>query len=142
MVYRLEGEPINVPHHMLSSLDIVCIQLLTHFKETRVRRNQTIVEIVGVDRETGALRTNHLFERDQLTDKFEMVGNSLVMAEIMRVRGWGALKLGEELENRRRVLEYLVAKDIRGIEEVSKVIRQYHFEPEKVMKMVDRAKIA
>lgn len=141
MVYRLEGEPINVPHHMLSSLDIVCIQLLTHFKDVRVRRNQSIVEIVGVDRETGALRTNHLFERDPITDKFEMVGNSIVMAEIMRERGWGTLKLEEELENRRRVLEYLVAKDIRGIEEVSKIIRQYHFEPEKVMKMVDRAKI-
>ena len=141
MVYRLEGEPINVPHHMLSSLDVVCIQLLTHFKETRVRRNQSVVEIVGVDRETGALRTNHLFERDQITDKFEMVGNSLVMAEIMRERGWGTIKLEEELENRRRVLEYLVAKDIRGIEEVSQVIRQYHFEPEKVMKLVDRAKI-
>ena len=141
MVYRLEGEPINVPHHMLSSLDIVCIQLLTHFKEARVRRNQSVVEVVGVDRETGALRTNHLFERNQITDQFEMVGNSIVMAEIMRERGWGTLRLEEELENRRRVLEYLVAKDIKGIEEVSKVIRQYHFEPEKVMKLVDRAKI-
>lgn len=141
MVYRLEGEPINVPHHMLSSLDIVCIQLLSHFKDARVRRNQSVVEIVGVDRETGALRTNHLFERDSITDRFEQVGNSLIMADIMRERGWGTLKLEEELENRRRVLEYLAAKDIRSIGEVSKIIRQYHFEPEKVMKLVNRAKI-
>lgn len=136
MVYRLEGEPINVPHHMLASLDIVCIQLLTHFKEKRVRRNQTVLESGGVDQETGALKTNRLFERDPITDRFEMLGDSLVLAEIMRERGWSALKLKKELENRRKVLEYLAEKNINGIEEVSKIIRQYHFEPEKVVKQV------
>ncbi|MEM2536064.1 MAG: type II/IV secretion system ATPase subunit [Candidatus Hadarchaeales archaeon] len=35
MVLRLEGEPLNVPHHMLSALDIVCLQNLTYFKEVR-----------------------------------------------------------------------------------------------------------
>lgn len=141
MVHRLEGEPINVPHHMLASLDIVCIQLLTYFQDKRVRRNETIVEITGVDRETGALRTNHMFERDPLTDKFERVGDSQVLAEIMRTRGWSTLKLRRELENRQKVLEYLAAKDIRNINEVARVIRRYHYEPEKVMKQIKRAKI-
>lgn len=136
MVYRLEGEPINVPHHMLASLDIVCIQLLTHFKEKRVRRNQTILESGGVDQETGALKTNRLFERDPVTDNFEMLGDSLILAEIMRTRGWSALKLKKELENRRKVLEYLAENNINNIDEVSKIVRQYHFEPEKVMKKV------
>ena len=136
MVYRLEGEPINVPHHMLAALDIVCIQLLSHFKDVRVRRNQSVLEVGGVDQETGALKTNRLFERDPLTDQFEMIGDSLIMAEIMRERGWSALRLKEELENRRKVLEHLAEKNISGIEEVSKIIRQYHFEPEKVMKQV------
>jgi flagellar protein FlaI len=137
MVYRLEGEPINVPHHMLAALDIVCVQLLTHFKDVRVRRNQTILEIAGVDQETGALKTNRLFERDPVTDKFEMLGDSIILAEIMQSRGWSALKLKKELENRRKVLEYMVEKNINGIEEVSKIIRRYYFEPEKVMKEVE-----
>jgi len=136
MIYRLEGEPINVPHHMLAALDIVCIQLLTHFKEVRVRRNQTVLEISGIDQETGALKTNRLFERDPVTDQFEMLGDSMVLTEIMRERGWSALRLKTELENRRKVLEYLIEKDISGIEEVSKIIRRYYFEPEKVMKQV------
>jgi flagellar protein FlaI len=141
MVHRLEGEPINVPHHMLAALDIVCMQLLTYFQDKRVRRNETVVEIRGVDRETGALRTNSLFQRDTLTDKFERVGDSHVMSEIMRTRGWSSLRLEKDLDNRRRVLEYLAAKDIRGIDEVSKIIRQYHYEPEKIMKRVKEAKI-
>ena len=136
MVFRLEGEPINVPHHMLASLDIVCIQLLSHVKDTRVRRNQSILEIGGVDPESGALKTNRLFERDPVTDQFEMLGDSIVMGEIMRERGWSALRLKKELENRQKVLEYLTEHNISTIDEVSKIIRQYYFDPEKVMKEI------
>jgi flagellar protein FlaI len=136
MVYRLEGEPINTPHHMLTALDIVCVQLLAYVNDARVRRNQSTLEIRGVDQETSGLVTNRLFERDPITDRFEMVGNSLVMNEIMRERGWSALKIKEELENRRRVLEYLAKKNINNIEEVSNIIRQFYFEPEKVMKQI------
>jgi flagellar protein FlaI len=136
MVYRLEGEPINTPHHMLTALDIVCVQLLTHVKDARVRRNQSTVEIRGVDPETSGLVTNRLFERDPITDRFEMIGDSLVMNEIMRERGWSALRIKEELENRRRVLEYLVKKNIHNIEDVSNIIRQFYFEPKKVMEQI------
>jgi flagellar protein FlaI len=136
MVFRLEGEPINVPHHMLASLDIVCIQLLSHVKDARVRRNQSILEIGGVDPESGALKTNRLFERDPVTDKFEMLGDSIVMGEIMRERGWSALRLKKELDNRVKVLEYLAEHNISTIDEVSKIIRQYYFDPEKVMKEI------
>jgi flagellar protein FlaI len=136
MVYRLEGEPIKTPHHMLAALDIVCVQLLTYVGETRVRRNDSLIEIRGVDRETGALVTNRLFERDPATDKFATVGDSLITAEIMRERGWSSLRLKEELSNRRKLLEYLAEKKITNIDDVSKIIRQYHFEPEKVMEQV------
>jgi len=136
MVYRLEGEPINTPHHMLGSLDIVCVQLLSYVKDARVRRNQTVLEIGGVDQETGALNTNRLFERDPVSDRFELLGDSLVMGEIMGERGWSMLKLKKELENRRKVLEYLLEHKINGIEEVSRVIRQYYFDSEKVLKQM------
>jgi flagellar protein FlaI len=136
MVYRLEGEPIKTPHHMLAALDIVCIQLLTYVGEKRVRRNDSLIEIRGVDRETGALITNRLYERDPATDEFATVGDSLITAEIMRERGWSALRLKEELNNRRKLLEYLSENKITNIDEVSKIIRQYHFEPEKVMEQI------
>jgi flagellar protein FlaI len=94
------------------------------------------VEIRGVDPETSGLVTNRLFERDPITDRFEMLGDSLVMSEIMRERGWSALRIKEELENRRRVLEYLVKKNINNIEDVSNIIRQFYFEPKKVMEQI------
>lgn len=136
MVLRLEGEPLNVPHHMLSALDIVCLQNLTYFKEMRVRRNQSIVEIGGVDTETGALSINRLFERDNVTDRFRRLGDSTVLAEIARERGWGPTRLEKELASRKAVLEYMVGKNVRKIEEVAGIVRQYHFEPEKVLERI------
>jgi flagellar protein FlaI len=136
MVHRLEGEPINIPHHMLATLDIVCLQLLTYFRDQRVRRNQTIIEVVGIDPATGALRTNRIFERDPLTDKFERVGESKVLREIARERGWSALELERELRKRKEVLEFLYKNNIRRLHEVAAILRQYHFEPEKVMDQI------
>jgi len=136
MVHRLEGEPINVPHHMLSSLDIVCTQLLTYYRDQRVRRAQSVAEITGIDPATGSLRTNRIFERNPLTDEFEKVGESQVLREIARERGWSALQLEEELRNRRAVLEYLANNKIRRLSEVGAIIRQYHFDRDGVMKQV------
>ncbi|MDI6820512.1 MAG: ATPase, T2SS/T4P/T4SS family [Candidatus Hodarchaeaceae archaeon] len=136
MVHRLEGEPINVPHHMLTALDIVCLQLLTYHRDKRVRRNQTIVEVLGVDPLSGALRTNRIFDRNPITDQFERIGNSQVLLEIARERGWSAIELERELKNRRRVLEYLAKNNMRRIGEVSAIIRQYYFDPAKVMEQI------
>jgi len=136
VVHRLEGEPINVPHHMLSSLDIICLQLLTYFRDQRVRRNQSTIEVVGIDPASGALRTNRVFERNPLTDEFEKVGESHVLREIAQERGWSALQLEKELRYRRAVLEYLVNNRIKRMAEVAAIIRQYHFDPEGVMKQI------
>jgi len=54
----------------------------------------------------------------------------------MRERGWSALRLKKELDNRQKVLEYLAEHNISTIDEVSKIIRQYYFDPEKVMKEI------
>jgi flagellar protein FlaI len=141
MVHRLEGEPINIPHHMLAALDIVCLQLLTYFRDQRVRRNQTIVEVVGIDPATRALRTNRVFERNPLTDEFERIGESKVLREIAQERGWSALELDRELRRRREVLEFIYKNNIKRLHEVATILRQYHFEPEKVMEQIVAGKL-
>jgi flagellar protein FlaI len=136
MVHRLEGEPINVPHHMLASLDIVCLQLMSYYQDQRVRRNQTTVEISGIDAASGALRTNRIYERNPLTDKFEKVGESEILRDIAEERGWSAIRLQKELLNRQKILEYLARNNITRMSEVATIIRQYYFDPEKVIRQI------
>jgi hypothetical protein len=141
MVHRLEGEPIKIPHHMLAAMDIVCLQLLTYYRDQRVRRNQSIVEVVGIDPATRALRTNRVFERNPLTDEFERVGESTVLRAIAKERGWSALELEREMQRRRQVLEHLYNNNIKRLNEVAAILRQYYFEPEKVIERLMAGKL-
>jgi flagellar protein FlaI len=139
MAHRLEGEPIDVPHHMLSCLDIVCVQLLTYYRDQRVRRNQSTIEIIGIDPASGSLRTNRIYERNPLTDEFEKAGESMILHEIAKERGWSLMQLEKELRNRKRVLEYLAENNIRNINEVATIIRRYYFNPDGVLKQISAA---
>jgi len=141
MVHRLEGEPINVPHHMLAAMDIVCLQLLTYYRDQRVRRNQSIVELAGIDPSTGSLRTNRIFERNPLTDEFERVGESNVLREVAKERGWSAIELERELRRRQEVLSFLLKNNVRRLHEVAAVFRQYYFEPDKVLEQLAAGKL-
>lgn len=136
-IHRLEGEPINVPHHMISALDIVCLQLLTNYKDERVRRNQQTIEIQGIDSATGALRTNRIYERNPLNDDFEKVSEPTVLRDIAEERGWSTIRIEKELRNREKILRYMADNDITRLQEVARIIRQYYHDPDKVLNQIE-----
>ncbi|MDK2795946.1 MAG: archaeal flagellar protein FlaI, partial [Archaeoglobaceae archaeon] len=52
-------------------------------------------------------------------------------------RGWSLKELSEELERRRRVLEFMVSHNLRDFRSVTNVIHAYQISPEKAMKLLD-----
>lgn len=110
VVNRLTHEPINVPHVMLQSLNVLCIQEQVYIEEKRVRRTRSLVEVLNVDPETGDLGINELFNWEPLEDCFIKVGDSHILQEIMTVRGWNTSHLINEMENRRTILAYMYEK--------------------------------
>ncbi len=101
-----------------------------------MRRNQSIIEIAGIDPASGSLRTNRIYERNPLTDEFEKVGESMILHEIAKEREWSAMQLERELRNRWRVLEYLAENNIRHISEVATIIQRFYFNPDGVLKQI------
>ena len=83
VINRLTHEPINVPHVMLQSLDVLCIQEQVYIGEKRVRRTRSLVEVLNVDPETGDLGINELFNWEPSEDCFIKVGDSHIVQEIM-----------------------------------------------------------
>lgn len=137
VVNRLIHEPINVPHVMLQSLNVLCIQEQVYIEEKRVRRTRSLVEVLNVDPETGDLGINELFNWDPQEDCFVKVGDSHVLQEIMTVRGWDTSQLGNEMENRRKVLAYMYEKSIRNYIQVSIVVQAYQIHPKMVMEAIE-----
>lgn len=136
VVNRLENEPINVPHVMMQALGIICIQMQTYVNETRVRRTKTIVEITGLDARTGSLRINELYRWEPVHDNFKRAGDSYVLNEIMKARGWSPDKLFIEFKNREQILAYMAAKQIRDYVSVSLIVHMYATNPQLVMEAV------
>jgi len=136
VVNRLENEPINVPHVMMQALGVICIQMQTYVNETRVRRTKTIVEITGLDARSGSLRINELYRWEPVHDNFKRAGDSYVLNEIMKARGWNPDKLFIEFKNREQILAYLTAKQIRDYVSVSLIVHMYATNPQLVMEAV------
>lgn len=136
VVNRLENEPINVPHVMMQSLDILCIQMQTHVNDKRVRRIQSIVEVTGLDPKTGNIRINELFRWDPMTDSFNHAGDSYVLNNVMQLRGWDRNKLLGELNNRQSILNYMSEQNIRDYVSVSVAVQAFSTNPELVLEAI------
>ncbi|MCQ1534221.1 type II/IV secretion system ATPase subunit [Methanosarcina sp. KYL-1] len=136
VVNRLENEPINVPHVMMQALGVIAIQMQTYVDEVRVRRTKTIVEITGLDARTGSLRINELYRWEPQYDNFKRAGDSYVLNEIMRARGWNPDKLFIEFKNREKILAYMAERQIRDYVSVSLIVHMYATNPQLVMEAV------
>lgn len=135
-INRLTGEPMGIPTSMLTVLDVICVQLLTYHGRKRVRRNQLIVELTGLEPATRQIRINSLYRWDPYTDSFKKIGASEHLSRIARERGWSPSKLSKEFTQRQKILEYLVEKDITDPKEISSVLRSFYYNPEKIVKQI------
>ncbi|WP_276252871.1 type II/IV secretion system ATPase subunit [Halomontanus rarus] len=134
-INRLENEPINVPRSMVQSLDILSVQTLTRLDDERVRRNQVIAEIEGIDSRTGELDYSTAYEWDSGTDTFEKTG-SHVLQEIRDERGWSQDELLTELENRRTFLEYVRDRGIDDYRRFTALVNEYYADGAAVLEMI------
>ncbi|MEM4712431.1 MAG: type II/IV secretion system ATPase subunit, partial [Archaeoglobaceae archaeon] len=140
-IHRLENPPIEVPRPMLEALNIISIQAQTYVNDRRVRRNIEIAEIVGLDAHTKMLRTSTVFQWDSVKDEHLMVGTSKALEDIRKHRGWSVKELNEELERRKRVLEFMVQNNVRDFKSVSNIIHAYQIGPERAMKLLGISEI-
>ncbi|HWR25744.1 MAG TPA: type II/IV secretion system ATPase subunit [Methanosarcina sp.] len=138
VINRLTHEPINVPHVMIQSLDVLCIQEQVYLQEKRVRRTRSLVEVLTVDPETGDLGINELFNWEPSEDCFFKVGDSHITQEIMHARGWDTTQLRDEMENRRKILTYMFEKGMRSYIQVSLVVQAYQSYPKMVMEHIEK----
>ena len=141
-VSRLLSDPANVPLMMLHSLDIMVVQIQTYIGRKRARRMERLVEFVGIDHATGDVSIKELYIWNAAQDIIEDQGGSKVLDDIMSLRGWTKEKLNKELENRKRILEYIVDKNITNYIEVSKIIQMYSIDPEGILRAIEEDSIS
>ena len=137
VINRLENEPINVPRPMVTSLDILWVQVLGRSDGERVRRAKTLAEIEGIDQRTGELDYSNTYSWDSQEDTFEE-HSSEMLEEIRDERGWTESELLSELRNRRRFLRYLQQNGVTDYRRFTAMINKYYADSEEVMQYIER----
>ncbi|MDO9539903.1 MAG: type II/IV secretion system ATPase subunit [Methanocalculus sp.] len=139
-IHRLESEPLNVPRNMLQALNIISVQGMIFKGSERVRRCQEIVEITGIEPNSGNVLVNNVFEYDPVTDEMRYSGRSHVYSAIAANRGWSREEISAEVERRRRVILALHEQEIRDFRSVSEIFSIFAITPDVIFNNIDDLK--
>lgn len=136
---RLVSPPINLPEAMLESLQLI----VSVFRDRRrgIRRIFQVTEVVPVEGAESKIMLNTLFRWNPISDAIEKHEKSLRIVDELKLRaGLSEKEFESDLEDKKKILEWTVNHKIGTIDGVGKVVSEYYFNPENVIKIVEENK--
>ena len=127
---RMTSPPINLPPNLMENLDLILF--LKRVKQGRKynRRVFSAVEVAGFDNEAKTPITNELFNWDAKNDEFKTVGKSVLLKKISDMTGLTDEQIGKEIEQRAKVIKWLVKKNITDFRKIASVINMFYLSPD------------
>lgn len=139
VIKRLVTPPIELSPSLIETLDLVLVMAKVKERGESARRVKSVHEIQGVDVKTKRAHTVKPFEWIPSVDEFK---NNLIQSQLIRrvsfETGMPYNKIMKEIEDRKKVLEWMVKHDILHFSDVYKYINLYRKNREKIMGMVER----
>jgi flagellar protein FlaI len=132
VINRLESEPMNIPKPLIAMTDVIMVMSRTEIEGRPARKATTAAEVKDIDPTTKNIRTNEIFTWNQKIDTFVFSGHSTILEEHMKKLGITEEDIRNELNARKKVLEWMVRKGIRRYLDVANVIREYYTNPKRV----------
>lgn len=138
-ITRLTNAPMNVPKVMISAIDFIIMQNRIYRSDgVSVRRVNEVVEVVGI--EEGTIQLNKIFNWNSKSDEIENVSISCnTLQTIANIKGIKVKDLFDEIDKRKRVLNFLSDNNIRNIHELNKFIGNYYLNPFNVLDYISNA---
>lgn len=136
VVKRLVTPPISLSPALVESLDAIVV--MTHAKGVKksARRVRAVHEVQKVMGDSESARTNVAYSWTARDDSFTGRGDPYLFDQISTDYGITKKELREELERRKKILEWLQQKGVKDFQRVSKVIAEYYKDKDKIMKVV------
>ena len=126
LVDRLTTPPIELPATLIEALDIVIFVIKMKYGQTYIRRIKSIYEVTGFDRKNKIPTVNEVYKWNSMTDRYDKVNESTVLKKISDQFGVPGQVLNREIENRTKVLNWMVDNKIDDYIDVSKIIKLYY----------------
>ncbi len=134
---RLTNPPLDVPANLLSAVNLNVVM----FRDRRrgIRRVYQIGEfVVSEDRAEANILYRWVPEQDKIIKHSE---SSQLFEEIGRNTGMSRTDLNKDLDEKRRVINWLLEKNIRALGDFGKVMNLYYSDKELLMKHIKQNNI-
>jgi flagellar protein FlaI len=102
-------------------------------KNKRARRCKQIIEIIDIDPTTKELLTNEVFRWDPVKDTFKYSGKSYVLEQIRAKNNLNRNEITEELQQRARILDWMLKNQITNFDNVARTAAQYYENKEQII---------
>jgi flagellar protein FlaI len=138
LIQRLENKPIDLPRALLTSLDLVVFLNSKTIEGIPVRRITNVTEIIKLDPGTNRLVTLTPFNWiSEVDDRFENNGGSRILQQVKMQFGWNEKQLKKEIENRKKILNWMMKNNLRSYEDVGKIVAQYVKDPQVINRLME-----
>jgi flagellar protein FlaI len=138
LIQRLENPPISLPRALLTSLDIIVFQNAVDIAGKTVRRMTSVTEVVKLDPDTNQLIFMEPFRwLSKTDDRFDSSAASKVLNNIRLQNDWDEERLSQEIENRKKILTWMLEKDIRDYRDIGRIVSDYEKYPEKILEIAE-----
>ncbi|MFT4310562.1 MAG: type II/IV secretion system ATPase subunit [Candidatus Woesearchaeota archaeon] len=118
-VVRLTNSPISIPRQTLTALTLMLVQ--NRNRRTGSRRTLQVAEILPNG------DPNILLQYDTKTDGMKRVNPSKVFYNVLNLfAGLQKSEVDKDLQDKVRVLQWLVKKNIRNVDEIGVVVAKYY----------------
>ncbi|MEM0480902.1 MAG: type II/IV secretion system ATPase subunit [Candidatus Aenigmatarchaeota archaeon] len=140
LVKRLISPPIELPTGLLEALDLVIVMRRAKEKAEFARRVVEISEISSIDKNTGDVYKNIVYRWNAFEDNFVKENESVKLTKISEKYGISLERLKEELEKRKKVIEWMRKNNIKEYEKVAEIIKMYYKDKKLVDEMIEGKK--
>ncbi len=138
-VTRLTNPPMSVPHIMLPALDLILMEQKIYLKGRTVRRITEIAEVSEQSGEKeGTVILNNVYQWDPKTDTLLSTGiPSILKQKLARIQGVPIGEVDAEIDKRKKVIEYMIEKNISRIDKVGKTFNRYYSDKDELFAEIE-----
>jgi flagellar protein FlaI len=136
-ISRLTNPPISIPANLLKAVNLNVVMFRDRKKG--IRRISQVAEFdTEGDRATSNIIYRWVPEKDQIIEHRE---STRFFEDLSRHTGLSESEIKVELNERKKILEWLIKNDLRSIKEVGNAIELFYQNKDSLMKMISKNEV-
>ena len=137
LVDRMTSPPISLPINLMENLDLILFMKRVKQGRKYNRRVFSAIEVAGFDSEAKVPITNEVFNWEAKSDDFKTMNTSALLKKVSGITGLDDAQIAKELEQRAKVIKWLVKKDITDYRKIASVIGMFYLSPDFLMGRIE-----